>query len=300
MATHSCRIICFVDAASGVGADDGPVRRRRVSCCLASALTAVVLQAAPAGAADVAGPLVPGASQVVTIRLPAGWAAQADTVAVSVTRLSQEENECLPPEVRAGDSTCSAGGGDLAEQLSVDVGPGGLAGDVCQPSTTVQPLDLRAGGETVRLPATRPECLAVRLSFPHGADDNLAQSDTLSFDLAVVAAGPRGVSPGSGTGTDPGAEPAVGADAVVQPARGPAGGGTPTAGSTGSTSVSGVVGSWNSSVEVAAGGPSALTEASSSSPARVALLWAGALMGNVMVGGLLFMAWRRRRERIGC
>ncbi len=125
-----------------------------------------VLVAVPVGWAS-AEPLVPGGRLTTTVDLPDAWAGQADTLGVSVAELRQQENDCSPPEVRAGDTTCGADEGDLAGLVLATVSAGRYVDGGCAPTTAAQPLDL-VGSTGTRLAVTGPECLVVALEFPDG------------------------------------------------------------------------------------------------------------------------------------
>lgn len=179
----------------------------------------------PVGAAAAA-PLVPGGRWTAAVDLPDDWADRADRLGVSVAELRQRENGCTRPEVRAGDTTCGEDEGDLAGQVVAAVSAGRWAADDCVSSTAAQPLDL-AGG-TTRLTVAGAECLLVALDFPDGADDDLAQSDSLGLTLSLVAGGPGDEVAAGGTtaggttagGTSTGGTTTGGAGAVEVPRAG--------------------------------------------------------------------------------
>ena len=197
------------------------VPRRRLVPRTCAALVAVpVVLLVPVGAAAAA-PLVPGGQWTTAVDLPDAWAARADRLGVSVAELRQRENGCTRPEVRAGDLTCGEDEGDLAGQVLAAVSAGRWAADDCVSSTAAQPLDL-AGG-TTRLTVVGAECLLVTLDFPDGADDDLAQSDSLGLTLSLVAAGPGGDGTAGGTtprGTTGGGTTTDGPGAVEVPRAG--------------------------------------------------------------------------------
>jgi len=212
-------------------------RRLLAPRACAVVVAASALLAVPVGSASAA-PLVPGGRWTTGVDLPDAWTGQADRLGVAVAELRQRENGCTAPEVRAGDTTCGDDEGDLAGQVVATVAAGRWVDDDCAPTTQAAPLDL--AGATTRLAVAGPECLLVALDFPDGADDDLAQSDSLGFTLSLVAGGPGGdVAEGgtsSGTttgGTGSGAAVAgagVGASAVGGPGTGAGGAGGSTGG----------------------------------------------------------------------
>lgn len=201
-----------------------PHRRPVAVAVLLGVSLAVV---APGGTAWASSQLLPGASWSTTVDLPDAWADQADRLGISVATLDQRENECLRPEIRAGDVTCAADEGDLAGQVTAWIAAGRYDDDTCVTVTAPTALALLGGGVT-RLAVTGPECLVLTLDFPNGADDDVAQSDTLAINLTLVAAGPGvGVEagvPGGGAsaggevvgGASPTGESEVGPSSTVQ------------------------------------------------------------------------------------
>ncbi|MBN1093138.1 hypothetical protein JKP75_11595 [Blastococcus sp. TML/M2B] len=173
---------------------------------LAAALTigGMLSTAAPAAAG---GPLAPGGTQTVVVAVPASWAAEATQIAVSIRGLEQAENGCLEVEAEAGDD-CSSDVGELAGKLSTTAAWGRAAGATCEPGAAPVPVDL-FGAATARLADPGGvQCVLLAMTFLDGDSDNVAQSDTLTFDLVLVAEGPPD-SPGTtaggtagGTGTD--------------------------------------------------------------------------------------------------
>ncbi|KQS63613.1 hypothetical protein [Modestobacter sp. Leaf380] len=220
-----------------------PHRRPVAVAALAGVVLAVL---APAGTAWAGTQLLPGATWSTPVDLPDAWADQADRLGVSVVTLDQQENDCLRPEVRAGDQTCAADEGDLAGQVSASIAAGRYDDGTCVAATAPAALAL-TGGAVTRLALAGPQCLVLTFDFPDGADDDVAQSDTLGVGLSLVAAG-SGADVGAG---DPGGGAASGGAAaggvtggggvvggtvvggVVPPAGGPSGAGRDGAGAVG-------------------------------------------------------------------
>lgn len=265
--------------------------------------------------ASAAGGLTPGGTQSFSVSLPATWTAQADRLGVSVVDLVQAENECLEPERKAGDD-CRPAGGDLAGQLLVTIAAGTLEDGSCEVSGPYVPLDLLDAEAQAILTVDGAECLAARLDFPHGDDDNLAQSDTISFGLRTVAEGSDGVSPGPGnttaqvdsTGTAPGGS-AGGGNAVRQ--RVGSGVGTPGRTGTGASGTapsdtapsetrpsgtgSTALGEQTTRVDMSNKALTVETESSASSFGDPVQTWGSLFLGVVALGFAAFLWWSRRR-----
>src|SRR6185312_5390947 len=194
--------------ASGRAREAGRMLLRRLA--VPALLVPTVLAAA--GQASAAGGLEPGGSETLSIQLPSSWARQADQLGISVVGLFPSENGCLVPEIEAGDSTCGADGGDLAGQLIADVAAGQPDDGTCRATTPWVHLDLLHPAGQSRIAVSSARCLVIRLSFPSDGDDNVAQSDALSFDVRTVAEGPdAGVAVAQ---TPMGATPRAGAASV--------------------------------------------------------------------------------------
>jgi hypothetical protein len=259
---------------------------------------------AAAGPASAAGGLEPGGSETLSIQLPSSWARQADQLGISTIGLSQSENGCLPPEVRAGDSSCGDDGGDLAGQLIAEVAAGSLDGHECRVTTVWAPLDLLHPAVQSRLAVSGPQCLAVRLSFPSDGNDNVAQSDALTFDLRTVAVGPGdGVSAtqlSTGTTSGAGAAPGNRGRAVGSQQAGTAPGAAPAqpAGTTasGPATSAEVVGEATTAVQVGSNSIAVRTESSNTPILGQVLAW-GALLLALVAVGLLLVLRRGRRAR---
>ncbi|SDX44324.1 hypothetical protein SAMN05660209_00532 [Geodermatophilus africanus] len=183
---------------------------RRPAAVLGALLTAgaVLLPAGPAAAGET---LAPGGSQTLDVALP-DWASRADELGVSVDSLVQFENDCVEPESEAGDESCGAEDGELADFLDATVAGGTDDGGGCRATSEPVGLDLSGGGDSV-FDAVGVTCLVLALEFPNGgSDDNRAQSDTLTFILDVVgeeqlgdrsAVGDEDGSPGAVLRADP-------------------------------------------------------------------------------------------------
>lgn len=169
------------------------------------AIGSVLGSAAPA-AAD--GPLAPGDSRTIRLTVPETWTA-ALQVDVTAGTLTQVENACLDPEAEAGDD-CSSTVGELADQLTGTVTLGVLGSAGCEPGAQSANLDL-FGTRTTRLTAEAPgvECLFLELTFPDDEGDNLAQSDSLTLGLDLVA---RDFLDSGEPGGDAGTDGQIGAD----------------------------------------------------------------------------------------
>jgi hypothetical protein len=270
---------------------------------------AVLLAAGPAAASD---GLIPGGTQTFSIQLPGTWAKQADQLGVSVVNLTQAENECLPGEIAARDTTCDADGGDLAGQLVAEVAAGSTGGSGnCQATTAWFPLDLLHSEKQSRFAVSGAHCLAVRLTFPSNDDDNVAQSDSISFGVQTVAEGPDGgVSGGSGPAAASAGGGVASAGSVGGANRGrglaaagnAAGGVVPQVGGTSGTVATGsgggrsVLGRQTTPAQVGADSVAVQTEAASRPIEDIVLTW-GALFVGVVVLGVVFVLWLSRRRR---
>lgn len=305
----------FVDVRRAGAAHDRGVRRFLIPSAVA-VLATCALGVTPAAADET---LTPGSSQEVTVRLPGSWTGEVDRLGVAVTGLVQRENGCLHPEELAGDTTCGAEDGELAQQLLVSVAAGALDGGTCvaaDPRTALSLLD----GSQARLSVADVDCLSLELAFPDGANDDRAQSDTIKFQLDIAAEGPGGVTGGGGdavvvTPTGPGAAGAAAAadrgvtaaDALT-PAQAAAVGqvgqaGAPAAGAPAVTAPDAVVppagtpiGEVQAQVQVDGSGALVQTESSTTSLRDIALIVGGLFLVTVALGWVLFLAWRRRTQ----
>jgi hypothetical protein len=260
---------------------------------------------AGAGPATAGDPLVPGGSQTLTVRLPDSWDVQASVLDVSVARLTQFENDCLEPEAEAGDHSCDVQEGDLAQRLLATVVAGRVAGNGCRATGRAVPLRLVDRAVSSRLTVGGVQCLVVRLEFPEGAADNVAQSDSLAFDLRVVAEGlgdvattpqvsgsgnsaggraTAGGGPGNAGSRTPGA--AAGAPGEGRAAAVPAVPGTTTT----------VVDEMTTAVNVGGPGASVQTAAAETRPGDAVVAWGSLLLGVVTLGGVAFAMLMRRRR----
>jgi hypothetical protein len=160
--------------------------RRSVPALVAVVAIGGVLAAAGPAAAD--GPLAPGETRTVVIPVPDTWADDAVQVAVTVGGLAEAENDCLDAEADAGDD-CSSDVGELAGKLTATVAWGRTDAGSCERGAGAVPLDL-SGQATARLTQVAGiDCLQLEMTFPDGESDNVAQSDSLTFALDLVAQG---------------------------------------------------------------------------------------------------------------
>jgi hypothetical protein len=163
-----------------------PSVRRSVPALVAVMAIGGVLAAADPAAAD--GPLAPGETRAVVLLVPDTWADDAAQIAVTVGGLAQAENDCLDAEADAGDN-CSSDVGELAGKLTATVAWGRIHAGSCEPGAGATLLDL-FGQATARLTQVAGvDCLLLEMTFPDGESDDVAQSDSLTFDLDLVAQG---------------------------------------------------------------------------------------------------------------
>jgi hypothetical protein len=305
--------------------------RRALTLSAAAAVTAVGVLA-PAAPAAAEGLLAPGQTRVMSVALaPGDWnGAVPAAVTVQVTRLVQLENECLEPESDAGDETCLPQQGELAGQLQATAAAGVFddRNGACEARGPRAGLGLLSP-DRVELTLfdgqgwDDVDCLHLELTFRDLTDNNLAQSDTVDFDLRAVAWGLPPAStdaetspidssaPGSGTSDGTGASSAgpvgagpvvgAGAPAAGQPAAGvPSAGGTtplaPTSGDAGGAAGGEVLGQVDASVSIDGDGASVETQSAESSLLGTALAWGGAFLGVLALGWFLFLVVRRRRR----
>lgn len=313
---------------------DPPVHRAVPALVGLLAVGGVLASAGPA-AAD--GALAPGDTRTIELAVPDTWSA-ALQVDVTVGTLDQQENACLDPEREAGDD-CRSEVGELAGQLTATVALGVEEDDRCTPLRVEDGSSLAPEGEldllgrtTARLTAETAgvDCLFLELTF---VDDdgvnNLAQSDTLSFPLALVArdlvasdtgvgeeqTGPEGATGSDGgSGSVPASGPPSGelaggigdADADVDGA-----GGLGTDGSPGVAAGAGdgvaveppaapagpVLDRFDAQVSVGDGGVAVQTQAATGAVQGLVLAWASLLLGAVALGWTAFVLVKRRRRK---
>jgi len=277
------------------------------------AVPALVLPAvlSVAGPASAAGGLAPGGAETISIQLPGSWAQQATKVSVSVVDLSQSENGCLAPEVKSGDTTCADDGGELAGQLLAEVAAGVPgAGGSCTDTGTFVPLSLVEPRSQAVLSRPGAGCLEIRMTFPSSPDNNVAQSDGISFSVRTVAEGPDGgVTPASrsSTGTTSDTASLGAGDAAADLAAGSRGPGTATAPApgdpagtppTGTVGSGAVVGQQTTAVSVDGDAVAVRTEATSRSISGQLFAWGATFLGVVLVGLVVFLWWGRRRRGV--
>jgi hypothetical protein len=152
---------------------------------------------------DEAGNVVPrisaeGMYPTLTVRhmvfIAVDGGAPTGRVGTDIVNLVDYENGCNRPEINAGDTTCAdpgPGEGELSEQLEITwtvgsvVGGGCILGDVVGPQgqrlrdVVDTPVDL---GD---LPASRQLCFEVAQEFLDLPENNLAQTDSATFDIRV-------------------------------------------------------------------------------------------------------------------
>jgi hypothetical protein len=281
---------------------DPSVRRSVPALAAVLAIGGVLASAGPA-AAD--GPLAPGETRTVVLAVPDTWADEAVQVTVTVGGLAQAENDCLGPEADAGDD-CSSDVGELAGKLTATVAWGRTDAGSCEPGAGAVLLDL-FGKATARLTQVAGvDCLLLEMTFPDGESDDVAQSDSLTFGLDLVAQGlPDPVGPGGndtttdeqdagdqgddseGVGQGGGAVPAASAlaagrdgTAVAQAPAGP------------------VLDRVGAQVSVGDDGVAAVeTRAAGTSIQALVLAWGSLLLGAIALGWVGFVMGMRRRRR---
>jgi hypothetical protein len=277
--------------------------------------------AAP-GSAWADGALAPGGTAVLSVPLPGSWAAQVQQLGVSVVGLREQENGCLPQERKAGDTTCADDQGELAGQLGATVAAGRLSDGTCRAdAATFDALDLRGGKPTVMAvhagPGTPVDCVQVSLQFRDQADNNRAQSDSITFGLHLVAEGDKLTAGSVRDSTDTGTTGTVGrtgpSDSITvghsqdpggsasgMPRAGTVGaavGARPAAGQAGAAALDGpILGEQTTPVRVAGDVVGVRTESSSRPAGEVVLAWGSLFLGLVVLGFLAFLWWRRRRQ----
>jgi hypothetical protein len=290
----------------GRGRSRSIVRVRRLLPAAVLAAVGLLAGAEPAMAGDA---LAPGGSQTLTVRLPGSWVVQAHLLDVSVAGLTQFENGCIEPEEEAGDDSCGVEQGDLAHHLVATVAAGRADGDGCLATVSAVPLQLVGRAVSSRLTVEGVQCLILRLEFPEGASDNVAQSDGLAFDLRVVAEGLGNVStaPQMSGGAD-----SAGGRAAAAVAAG--NGGTRTGGVAGGAPGDGpgaappaipgttdtVVGDMKTAVTIGdtgAAGPAVQTAAGDTWVGGLVVAWGSVLLGAVALGWAAFALLVRRRRR---
>lgn len=121
------------------------------------------------------------------------------TAAVVFEDVQDLENGCNHPETTSGDTTCDGDGGELSSQLVMTISPGRPAGlltprcdrDAGIPSVTGSLATLE--GQAIPIGETtaalgRSLCFELRQELPDRTDNNLVQSDRLTYDLKVLGA----------------------------------------------------------------------------------------------------------------
>jgi hypothetical protein len=276
---------------------------------LPAAVLAAVGLLAGAGPAMAGDALAPGGSQTLTVRLPGSWVVPARLLDVSVAGLTQFENGCLEPEAEAGDDSCGVEEGDLAQRLVATVAAGRADGDGCRATVSAVPLYLVGRAVSSRLTVDGVQCLIVGLEFPEGASDDVAQSDSLAFDLRVVAEGLadgatapqiRGGADSAGGRAAAGVEAANGGTRTGGVAGGAPGNGPAAAPPAIPGTTSTVVGDMKTAVTIGdtgAAGAAVRTAAGATWLGGLVVAWGSVLLGAVALGGAAFALLMRRRRR---
>jgi hypothetical protein len=282
-----------------------------------------VLAAAGPAAAD--GPLAPGETRTVVLPVPDTWADDAVQVAVTVGGLAEAENDCLDAEADAGDD-CSSDVGELAGKLTATVAWGRTDAGSCAPGAGAVPLDLFGQASARLTQVAGIDCLQLEMTFPDGKSDNVAQSDSLTFDLDLVAQGlPDPVGPvrddtnadeqdagGQGSATQDGGPvlSVQGGDGQSGDGRGAGSGvGTVAAGPAVPVGQDGTVaaqagtgpllGRVGTKVSVGDEGLAVETQAADTSAQALVLVWGILLVGATALGWAGFVMMMRRRRRKG-
>ena len=165
------------------------MRGLRAWLVTAGAVAALVLPAGAshaddAGALDFAS-LSPGSTRTgaVTVTNPSDGPV---TVALAVLDLSDDDAGCVRPEVRAGDTTCGADGGELSQWLQVTVAHDG---DVLWHGALTDLQEDRALPGVLRPGESRDLDITVDLPLASGND---TMTDRTGFDLRIRTLGETG------------------------------------------------------------------------------------------------------------
>jgi hypothetical protein len=120
--------------------------------------------------------------------------APAGRVGTEISNLVDYENGCNRPELQAGDTTCGdpgPGEGELSTQLEITWTVGSVSDDACVLGDVVGPHGerLRDVADTQvdvgELPASRQLCFEFAMEFLGLPENNLAQTDSVTFDIRV-------------------------------------------------------------------------------------------------------------------
>src|SRR4051794_30842650 len=137
--------------------------------------------------------IYPGASRQVVLFLEDGDAQRARRVQVGVSHLSDLQNSCIHPQGGTGDTSCGQGDdpGELSSHPDVRLAAGTTAGDhractpASEPAATSLPT-LRSAPVVVGLPDDDGDlCVVATFTHVDTATDNLTQTDSVAFDLAL-------------------------------------------------------------------------------------------------------------------
>ena len=269
---------------------------RRLAATLGAALALAAAPAATAAADDMvttirdtagtvlsgitADGLYPTDAREHTVFVDIAPTVATGTAAVVVEGVEDQENGCNAPESAAGDSTCGDEQGELSSQLQMTVTPGRATGgltpgcepDSAIPATTATLASLQ--GQVVEVGQAsavlgRSVCFVLRQELPDLLENNLAQTDRVTYDLRVLGA--LAVDPGT-TVVLPG--PVVDGDGSERAVNGEAGGRTPAQ----------------------RGGTSSVRNAAAARPLSLASTGAAALLLVVTAAATLVLGLRLRRR----
>lgn len=161
--------------------------------------------------------LAPGMTTSADLVVENASAATAD-LSLRATDVADDDNGCLPPEVRAGDTTCGPGGGDLGRwmQFTVSSVDSGVAHRLW--SGTIADLETGAVLEH-GVTAGTAQSLRLDATLPHAAGND-TMSDRLGYDLrwtmssslgshSAQVAGERFTRDGTGTSASASAQPGL-------------------------------------------------------------------------------------------
>lgn len=159
--------------------------------------------------------VMPG-SQATIALTTRNESADAASLSIQATDVTEDDNGCTPSEQAAGDVTCGDGGGELGDWLTLRLVRVGGAGEQQLWSGTI--ADLARGADVLDdVPGSATENLRLVVALPREAT-NESMSDRVSFSLrwtwtGVLAPATQttviGVGQGGGSGSLPGTGAAV-------------------------------------------------------------------------------------------